>query len=466
MKGRDYARAGSLYLIGNLFNKGIAFFTIIIYTRILSTYDYGIINTYSSWVGIISMVLGMSLQNSVRIAFVDFKEKIDQFLSSIISLTIVVGAAFSVLIVGVALLTNVNFNIGLIVLCLSQSLFSAIIEDYSMYLMMNYKYKLRTILLIIPNFVSTVVSVVLIVFFMENNAYLGKIIPTALLNIIVALIIIVVVYKKGGLKIKKEYCTYALAISLPLIVHSISLNILSQSDRIMITNLAGANQTGIYSLIYNFSMIASVVISSVEGIWIPWLLGKLAIKDIDQINKKANVYMKIMTYVIVFILLISYEVLRVLATDEYMQGSIIIPPIVLSNYVIYAYSLYVNVEHYYKKTKIIAINTLIAAIFNLVLNYIFIPKYGYVAAAFTTLASYIISFGLHFKSSKKIEPKLFNIKLFFKPILCILFSVVCFYVFKNYWYIRWGGAVALAIAICFKEKELISEVIMRKKHVD
>ena len=76
MKSKDYAKTGTYYLVGNLFNKGIAFLTIIIYTRILTAYDYGIINTFSSWVGILSMILGMSLQNSIRVAFVDFKEKL------------------------------------------------------------------------------------------------------------------------------------------------------------------------------------------------------------------------------------------------------------------------------------------------------------------------------------------------------------------------------------------------------
>ena len=83
MKSKDYAKTGTYYLVGNLFNKGIAFLTIIIYTRILTAYDYGIINTFSSWVGILSMILGMSLQNSIRVAFVDFKEKIDDLVDNL-----------------------------------------------------------------------------------------------------------------------------------------------------------------------------------------------------------------------------------------------------------------------------------------------------------------------------------------------------------------------------------------------
>ena len=165
MKSKDYAKTGTYYLVGNLFNKGIAFLTIIIYTRILKAYDYGIINIFSSWVGIvIILIIATFLQNfsdldivqsafaSIRVAFVDFKEKIDDFLSSIISLTLIVGMFLSVLILSVCVFIRINTNIGIVILCLAQSLFTAIIEDYSMYLMMKYRYKLRKLILILSNF--------------------------------------------------------------------------------------------------------------------------------------------------------------------------------------------------------------------------------------------------------------------------------------------------------------------------
>ena len=48
MEKTNYKKASTYYLIGNLFNKGIAFLTVPIFTRILSTTDYGIVTTYNS----------------------------------------------------------------------------------------------------------------------------------------------------------------------------------------------------------------------------------------------------------------------------------------------------------------------------------------------------------------------------------------------------------------------------------
>ena len=84
MNENNYKKAGTFYFVGNVFNKGIAFLTVPVFARILSTSDYGIVTTYNSWIGILSMIMGFALHMSVRMAAVDYKEKLDDFMSSII----------------------------------------------------------------------------------------------------------------------------------------------------------------------------------------------------------------------------------------------------------------------------------------------------------------------------------------------------------------------------------------------
>ena len=54
------------------------------------------------------------------------------------------------------------------------------------------------------------------------------------------------------------------------------------------------------------------------------------------------------------------------------------------------------VEYYFEKTQFISTGTVLAAVVNLTLNFLFIPKYGYGAAAYTTLFTYILYFLLHY----------------------------------------------------------------------
>lgn len=451
MQKNEYKKASAFYLIGSLFNKGFAFLTVPIFTRILSTTDYGIVTTYNSWISILSMVMGFAIHMGIRAAFIDYKEKIDDFVSVTTTFTLLCGGVMCLFVGGGAYLLRINVNLTLIVLCLLQGLATALVQNYSMYLMMQYRYKFRTALMILPNLLSVGASVFAILFVVKTDLYMGRIVPTALINVAFGLITVALVYARSHVLYNREYLKYGLAISIPLVLHGIALNILSQSDRTMITWLADASQTGVYSLIYNFSMIATVITTSLDGVWVPWFTEKLKNREIKNINDLAVDYINLMTYAMVGVMLVGPEVVKLLASSKYWEGISIIPPVVLANYIIFAYTLYVNIEHFYKKTPCITVNTLIAAGSNLILNYIFIPLYGYVAAAYTTLFSYLLAFVLHARYAKKLEPDVYPLKSFARPFAHILGAMIVFYLFMNEWYIRWGGLCIYLLLMFIRE---------------
>ena len=445
MQEVNYKKASTYYLVGSLFNKGMAFLTVPIFTRILSTSDYGIVNTYNSWIAIVSMLIGFALHMSIRIAFVDYREQINEFMS--VTTTFVIGVGFLIsgfVLIGMSLIEG-SVGVTLVVLCLLQGMATALLENYSMYLMMQYRYKFRTIIMILPNLVSVIISTLAILFIVKTNLYMGRIVPTAVVHMFFGILIAVLIYRKSKLLYKREYLKYGLMISTPLILHGIALNILSQLDRTMITWLASASQTGIYSLIYNFSMIAMVITTAIDGVWVPWFMGKYKERKIEEINKLSVDYTKVITYAMVGLILVGPEIVRILASEKYWEGIVIIPPVVLANYMIFLYMFYVNVEHFHKKTVYITINTLIAAGVNVLLNYIFIPRYGYIAAAYTTLAAYAIAFILHAKYAKKLEKKLYPISMFGPSLIHIVVATTLFYMLIDFGVLRWSIAI---IYIC------------------
>ncbi|MCR5557058.1 MAG: polysaccharide biosynthesis C-terminal domain-containing protein, partial [Butyrivibrio sp.] len=54
------------------------------------------------------------------------------------------------------------------------------------------------------------------------------------------------------------------------------------------------------------------------------------------------------------------------------------------------------IELHLKKTQYISMGTITAGVINIILNVIFIPKFGFIAAAYTTLASYFVNMFMHF----------------------------------------------------------------------
>lgn len=457
MENTSYKKASLCYLIGNFFNKGFAFLTIPIFTRLLSTTDYGIINTYSSWAGILSMIVGFAMHMSIRNAFVDYKDDTESYLSTIIKFTLLSSLGFMLIFYAVVKIFRINISLSLVFICLFHSVASSIIEDVSCYFMMKYNYIKRTILMILPNLISVCVAIFLISYILKKDLYLGKIIPEALTIIIFAIILSVCYTKKG---FNTAYIKHALKISLPLILHGAALNILSNSDRIMITWLADASQAGIYSLVYSLGMVTYAITLSIDGIWIPWFTNKMKEKSYDEINYITKDYIKLITYIMCGLIIVSPEILKILASKSYWEGIKLMPIIIVANFLFFAYNIYTNLEHYYKKSNQITALTILAAVLNLVLNYIFIPKFGYVAAAFTTAISYFVIFILHSIYSKTLNSNVFSIKMFVLPIIEIFIFCALFYLLTDHAIIRWAVAIIYFCTVAFIQRDKIMTVLL------
>ena len=450
------------YLVGALFNKGIGFITVPIFTRILSVSDYGIVTTYNSWVSILMMFMSLALYMAVRASFVDYSDHPKDFLSVITTFTCLYGGLFSFIVIIVSFIASISISLTILILCLVQALATAIIENVSMFFLMNYQYKARSALMVLPNLLSTIVSIFLIKKVLSSELYFGRIIPNAIITLAFGLIALTYSFKGTKVRFNKEYLRYGLKISVPLVLHGIALNILSQSDRTMITMIRNSEETGIYGLIYNFSMIATVITTAFDGIWIPYFTRKMNEKDYNSINVFAEKYVEFMSAAMIGVILVGPEIVKLLSTKDYWEGIKIIPPIVLANYLIFVYTMYVNVEHYYKKTVFISINTMIAAVSNILLNIVFIYKWGYVGAAYTTLFSYILSLILHYRYARRMTSKVFGLKHFVYPLIIIFISVIVFYLFIETWYIRWIVAIIPVVVFGIKEKEFIVHLLLNR----
>ena len=131
-------------------------------------------------------------------------------------------------------------------------------------------------------------------------------------------------------------------------------------------------------------------------------------------------------------------------------------------FILFLYNIIVTAEYYSKKTSYIMIGTMIAAIINIITNYLFINKYGFIAAAYTTLFSYFCYLILHIIISRKLLG-FFVIKIKW---LVLYIGIVCgvailFLIFINSIFVRWGLCVLLALPMSVKLIK-VSGVLNRK----
>ena len=118
------------------------------------------------------------------------------------------------------------------------------------------------------------------------------------------------------------------------------------------------------------------------------------------------------------------------------------------------YQFLVNFEFFHKKTQIIAIGTIAAAIINVILNMYLIPFWGMYGAAVATMLSYIALFIFHYFIVTHMKNCSYHLKMkiFISGMLAVCSSVILFYVLADFWYIRW---VLGAIIDVYELKKII-----------
>ena len=213
----------------------------------------------------------------------------------------------------------------------------------------------------------------------------------------------------------------------------------------MITWFKNTSETGIYGIAYQFGMVPLVFSTTLENLWIPWFTEKMKKNQKSDINQMVKPYVWIMAILCSGLILVSPEFLKLMTTKEYYSGVYMIGPIMAAIYLTFLASIPIDLEYYLKKTKSIAINTLVAASINIVLNYIFIPQYGAVAAAYTTLVSYAVSFLMHHIIARSLDCEVFHFSVYIIP-TAIVFLVMFFSsAYMQFVLIRWGMGVILGI---------------------
>ena len=270
--------------------------------------------------------------------------------------------------------------------------------------------------------------------------------------------------KNGKSFFSKVYWKYALCFNLPLIPHYLSTIILNSSDRIMIANMVDNRSAGIYSLSYSVSMVLTIFNSSLLSTIEPWLYQKLKSNDLRKLPKVAYFSLSLIAGINIALIAFAPEIIAFFAPEEYYDAVWIIPPVVMSVYFMFSYSYFAAFEFYFKKTGYIAVATMVGAVLNIVLNYIFIRFYGYYAAGYTTLICYIIYAVAHYVFMSRIckeflnGNKVYNLKILL--LITFVFMSLGFAFLATYvnMIARYSLIGIMVLIVLFKHKLIISSI--------
>ena len=391
-------RVAIVYTIASVFSRGLAMITVPIFTRIMSKSEIGVVNLYNSWYILINVVATLSLTSGgFQSAMREFEGERDQYQSSVLTLT----SIMALLLAGLYFICPGIWNdfIGLpteLMILMFFAFFFLPAQDFWLLRQRyEYKYKFSAALTMGTALAATVVSIIVVLKLTNvgsNRIAEGRVYATNAISISVAAILWIYLYVKGKVVVNLRYWKYSLKLSIPLIGYGFASQILNVSDRMMISNIVGNDAVGIYSTLYTGSSISLLAWAAINASFIPYLYENIGKKE----NKIREVSISLMcSYAIISVILAFFapEIIKILATEEYYEAIYIMPPIAAGVFLTSVSNMYSNILIYYKSTKYIMYSSAVAAVMNVALNYVFIKAFGYMAAAYTTLLSYIILAG-------------------------------------------------------------------------
>ena len=230
-----------IMMISTILLNAIAIITAPIFTRILTTKDFGIYSVYLSWVSILAIICGLQTNGTLNNAKVDFSDDDYKsycincfFLSTLGSIILSVFLLFFNAIVsdwsGIPKECMVWLIVG--------TYGSYIVGFLSSYLLIEKKVVENLIISLVITLTTTIGSILLIIY-SKMPGYYARILSYGIVYLCIGVVIVTYFFRLRRLRINLSYWKYCLSLSLPLVVHSLSGRLLDQSDRIMLMSTKG-----------------------------------------------------------------------------------------------------------------------------------------------------------------------------------------------------------------------------------
>jgi O-antigen/teichoic acid export membrane protein len=199
-----------------------------------------------------------------------------------------------------------------------------------------------------------------------------------------------------------------LTFGIPFVPSAVSLLIISLSDRLLIEHFLGLEELGVYSITFKIALPMLVIVRAFRSAWAP---GLLAVTDPDQARyvcaRVTTYFVGSASFLILIVVAFNRELVTLVAGSNaatYLPGAAIIPIVTLGHFFHGFYVILTAGVFAEGRSRILPLVVIAGAIVNVALNLIFIPRFGYIASAWSTVAANGVMVLLLYVNTRKFYP--------------------------------------------------------------
>ncbi len=459
-------RASAAYTVCSMIQRSFSFITMPLFTRMLTVEQYGQATVYASWETILSVFISLYLAyGSFQTAMIKFEQDREGYMASANEICTAMGILFLVIYSFFRPFFDRIFELPpfLIAVMTVSIVANNALQCWLAKCRFEFRYMRAVIITVSMTVFSSVLQIVLVIV-SQDKGY-ARILGGAAAAILFGGA--VYVWNRARVKIcfNRRYWKYALGFNIPLIPYYLSQMIYNHSDRIMISHLLGTGKAAVYGVAYNLAMLLSFVLQSVNSSYMPWIYSRMQDSAGRKNNRKVSAGIAgLMAVLLAGVVSFAPELIGIMAAPEYMEAVYAVPPVAASVLVMFYAQLFINIEFYFEEKKYLVYGTVVSAVVNVILNGMLIPVFGYTAAAYTTLFSYVILTVLHFGmyrmtlSRHGIEDDLYDYRVL--SAVMSVFAVVCAVMTMLYTYrLARYAVIFFLLCMCIWKKKMFLGIL-------
>lgn len=417
-RGKELAKNTGIIAIGKISTRLISFFLLPLYTAVLSTEEYGVVDVFNTYVRLLLPVVSLMVGQGAFRYLLASKEESDKkrIVSSSTFFVIILLVLSGVIYWGISFVWTNEYEIYL-----WWVLVSAVASDYVLQLARGFR---QLKLYAIGGLVSSTVQIVMNVVFLTvfQSGPVGMFLATIMGNTtgFALLFLRLKIYKYIRFKAwNKGILKNVLQYSVPLVPNQLSIWILNSSDRFIVNLFMGVAANGILGVSHKFPEILSAVFNIFQLSWHE--MGVVHYEDPDRDDYFTETFHQVFCLFAagsVLLIAILPIIFNGLIDAEYSEAYYTVPIYVMAtmfNMVVgFLGTIYIAI----KKTHEISKTTIIAGVINVIVHVLLIQYIGLYAAAVSTWVAYLAVMIYRIIDTKKYVAIKYN-----KILLSVIFSM-------------------------------------------
>jgi O-antigen/teichoic acid export membrane protein len=401
------------YLVGQILQKAVSLLLLPVWTIYLTPSDYGIMGTLNAYSGVLNIILLFGVHAAVMRHYFDFKqdhETQSRYVSANFWFMVTVpGIILAILILfGRPFwehLTSEKIPFRPLVVLMLITVYGGLLYRLPYTLFQAQQKVKKCVTLDLVGFIISIGISLILVVGLREGVY-GMMLGGCIAQVLTGLLVSGLLLREWFVpRVEWGHISRSLGYGLPFVPHLLAGWALAFVDRVMLAKMVPLDDVGRYTLAINLGMVMLMIVTSIKDAYEPYyynLLSTDAHPD-GKIIRIFSMYVTGLGLLALFGSLFAGELIMLMTPARYHASAKYVAPVILG-YLFLGFYFNVGMAiFYYKKTKLLPLLTGIAAACNVTLNYLLIPRFGAIAAAWNTYACYAIMFTVYYVIAQRIR---------------------------------------------------------------